>query len=238
MKLYYDFHIHSCLSPCGDDDSTPANIVGMCHIKGLNAIAVSDHNSVLNVPAVITQAERFGITVLPAMEITTAEDIHVLTLFPDLNGAKSMYDKVSASMMNVPNCENIFGKQRIMDAEDHMIGREERLLIVSSNLSLEEVRSETVSLGGVPVLAHIDKTANSALATLGAITEEMRFTVLEISKNASSDFFEKNAFVQEYKILRNSDAHYLWDISEAEHFIEVKDASPETILAYLRGSGG
>ena len=42
MNIYYDFHIHSCLSPCGDDDNTPNNIVNMALIKGLNAIALSD----------------------------------------------------------------------------------------------------------------------------------------------------------------------------------------------------
>ena len=39
-ELNYDLHIHSCLSPCGDDDMTPANIVGMAVIKGLDLIAV------------------------------------------------------------------------------------------------------------------------------------------------------------------------------------------------------
>ncbi|MDO5479206.1 MAG: histidinol-phosphatase, partial [Clostridia bacterium] len=29
MKLYYDLHIHSALSPCGDNDMTPNNIVNM-----------------------------------------------------------------------------------------------------------------------------------------------------------------------------------------------------------------
>ena len=47
MMLYYDFHIHSALSPCGDADMTPNNIVGMASIKGLDAIAVSDHNTVI-----------------------------------------------------------------------------------------------------------------------------------------------------------------------------------------------
>ena len=42
MALTYDLHIHSCLSPCGDEDMTPGNIVGMAALKGLDVIAVTD----------------------------------------------------------------------------------------------------------------------------------------------------------------------------------------------------
>jgi len=42
QQLYYDLHLHSCLSPCGDDESTPGNIVGMAVVKGLQVIALTD----------------------------------------------------------------------------------------------------------------------------------------------------------------------------------------------------
>ena len=43
--MHYDLHIHSCLSPCADDSMTPHNICNMAKIKGLDLIAVTDHNS-------------------------------------------------------------------------------------------------------------------------------------------------------------------------------------------------
>ena len=86
-ELYYDLHIHSCLSPCGDDDMTPANIVGMSVIKGLDVIAVTDHNSCKNCPAVLTAAEEYGILAIPGMEINTSEEVHAVCLFEELKAA-------------------------------------------------------------------------------------------------------------------------------------------------------
>ena len=73
-ELSYDLHIHSCLSSCGDDDMTPGNIVGMAAIKGLDVIAVTDHNSCRNCPAVLKLAEQYGVLAIPGMELTTAEE--------------------------------------------------------------------------------------------------------------------------------------------------------------------
>ena len=69
LKLSYDLHIHSCLSPCGDDDMTPANIVGMAALKNLDVIAVTDHNACRNCPAVLTLAGRQNIIAIAGMEL-------------------------------------------------------------------------------------------------------------------------------------------------------------------------
>ena len=47
----YDLHIHSCLSPCGDKENTPYNIAGMAAVAGLDIIALCDHNTASNCPA-------------------------------------------------------------------------------------------------------------------------------------------------------------------------------------------
>ena len=73
IPLYYDLHLHSCLSPCGDDDMTPANIAGMASIKGLDVIALTDHNSCKNCPAAMLQGREYGVSVIPGMELCTVE---------------------------------------------------------------------------------------------------------------------------------------------------------------------
>ncbi|MBQ6894110.1 MAG: PHP domain-containing protein, partial [Clostridia bacterium] len=85
MKVYYDFHIHSCLSPCGDNDMTPNNIVNMSALKGLDAIAITDHNCGENAKAAIEAAKELPLTVIPGMEIETSEEIHMVALFPDVS---------------------------------------------------------------------------------------------------------------------------------------------------------
>ena len=77
-RYYYDLHIHSCLSPCGDDDNTPNNIAGMASLCGLNIVALTDHNTTANCPAFFEAAKRYGIIPIAGMELTTSEDIHIV----------------------------------------------------------------------------------------------------------------------------------------------------------------
>ena len=136
MRLNYDFHIHSCLSPCGDNDMTPNNIVGMAGILELNAIAVSDHNSALNLPAVCKLGEERGLLVVPAIEITTAEEVHVLSLFPSLESALHMGEEIYTLLPDVPNAPEIFGDKLIMDENDQVAGTVEKILINATSLSI------------------------------------------------------------------------------------------------------
>ena len=115
---FYDLHIHSCLSPCADDDMTPANIAGMAALQGLNLVALTDHNSCKNCPAFFAHAKRYGIVPVAGMELTTAEDIHVICLFPDLESAMRFDSVVSGRLIKVKNKADIFGNQFIMDEND------------------------------------------------------------------------------------------------------------------------
>ena len=117
-ELYYDLHIHSCLSPCGDDDMTPANIAGMAAVKGLDVIAVTDHNSCKNCPAVLAAAAEYGILAIPGMEINTSEEVHAVCLFEELKNAMDFDAYVYERLMAFPNKEEIFGRQLIYNKED------------------------------------------------------------------------------------------------------------------------
>ena len=122
IPLYYDLHIHSCLSPCGDDDMTPANLVGMAAVKGLDVIALTDHNTCKNCPAAMHHGAEYGVTVIPGMELTTEEEIHVICLFPSLQDALSFDALIGSKLMPFPNREDIFGKQQIMNEKDEVTG--------------------------------------------------------------------------------------------------------------------
>ena len=111
IPLYYDLHIHSCLSPCGDDDMTPANIAGMAAVKGLDVIALTDHNSCKNCPAILKHGEEYGITVIPGMELTTAEEVHVVCLFPALGDAMAFDGYVYEHLLPIKNRNLIFYTQ-------------------------------------------------------------------------------------------------------------------------------
>ena len=114
-QLYYDLHLHSCLSPCGDNDMTPSNIAGMAALKGLDVIALTDHNSCRNCPALLRAAAHFGLVALPGMELCTMEEVHVLCLFANLNDALDFDAAVYSHILPIDNDEALFGQQLYYD---------------------------------------------------------------------------------------------------------------------------
>ena len=123
-RYYYDLHVHSCLSPCADDDMTPANIAGMASLKGLTLLALTDHNSCGNCPAFFDACKAFGIVPVAGMELTTAEDIHLIVLFPTLEQAMDFDKEVHRRIIPVKNRPEIFGNQRIVDCDDNVLSEE------------------------------------------------------------------------------------------------------------------
>lgn len=235
MKLSYDLHIHSCLSPCGDDDMTPANIVGMASLKALDVIALTDHNSSLNCPAFLKHAADYGITAIPGMELCTSEEVHVLCLFETLKAALSFSDFVHSRFLPVRNKPEIFGKQQIMDESDTCCGTEPLLLINSAQISFDEVYALTEAYGGVMIPAHIDRSSNSLLSNLGFVPPDSRFTCFELKNPAEYEqLVQNNPYLAGCRMISDSDAHYLWDIHEAVNFIEAEDRSARAVLEALK----
>lgn len=228
MKVYYDFHIHSCLSPCGDNDNTPNNIVNMALLKGLHAIAVADHNTGKNCPAVIAAGKKSGLVVLPAMELTTTEDIHILCLFEKYSQLQKMEEYISARRLTIKNREEVFGEQLVLNENDELIGKEENLLIVSSGVSVENAARLTESYGGIAVPAHIDKQSNGLVGVLGAFDYNLGFKIIE-SRIDSGVCLPR---------ITNSDAHRLWEISEAEYWIDAETLSAHGIFSALKKMNG
>lgn len=235
MKFYYDFHIHSALSPCGDEDMTPNNIVNMAAIKGLDIIALTDHNSCLNCGAVMEAAKGLPIMVLPGMELCTAEECHIVCLFPHLKECMEFYEYVKPHYAPVKNKVEIFGRQLIMDEEDEIVGEEEILLTTSTDIPVDKVWGLARDFGGVAFPAHIDRPSYSVLAMLGFLTPEMGFCTAELSKLCGSvnELLPVHKYLKDYRIVRNSDAHYLGDIAERENFLELEELTATGVIEWL-----
>ena len=162
-RYYYDLHIHSCLSPCGDEDMTPNNIAGMGTLNGLNIMALTDHNTCKNCPAFYKAAKRQGIIPVAGMELTTAEEIHLVCLFPTLEAAMDFDGYVEKNRMKIPNREEIFGRQPILDENDEETGKEEYLLLTAAGITAEEAPGKVRQFGGICYPAHIDREANGII---------------------------------------------------------------------------
>lgn len=235
IKLSYDFHIHSCLSPCGDNDMTPANIVGMAAVLGLDAIALTDHNSSGNCEPFIELAHKYGIIPIPGMEVTTIEEVHVLCLFDCLEKSQRFNKLIYDKLIKVKNREDIFGEQLMMDIDENIIKKEENLLINTTQLSFDNMYDVVYNSGGAMIPAHIDKNSNSVISNLGFIPENSKFRWVEV---ADSNNFDKlrdmNRYLDYCNYITDSDAHYLNQINEPVNFIEVEERSPEAIIRKLR----
>ena len=227
-RLYYDLHIHSCLSPCGDNDSTPDSIAGMGELNGLNVMALTDHNTAGNCPAFFKAARRHGIIPIAGMELTTAEDIHIVCLFPELQNALEFETEVRKLRVYIKNRADIFGEQRILDENDNIMGYEENLLINATGISVESVLPLTEKFGGTAFPAHIDKQSNSVLAVLGFFPKDIGFKAAEIHNAAKRDELSRKTGIPPQKFFVNSDAHYLWDIKERTEYLDIPEQSDES----------
>lgn len=240
MRYYYDLHLHSCLSPCADDESTPNSIAGIAALSGLNIIALTDHNTCKNCKAFFEACERYGVIPVAGMELTTSEDIHVVCLFERLEDAIRFDSEVSLARTLIRNKPTIFGEQPIMDSEDNVLGYEEYLLSNATRISIEDAPSLVSKFGGVAYPAHIDRESNGMIAILGTFPATPYFTAYELRDSANlSDYSERYALGGKRAIV-SSDAHSLECIRDAECFVEL-DASPENpdevrrkLIDYLR----
>lgn len=239
MKLYYDFHIHSCLSPCGDADMTPNNIVNYAKIMGYDVIALTDHNTALNCPAVAKIAEENGITFIPGMELCTSEEVHIICLFYTLEDALNFSEYVKSTMPPIKNKPSVFGEQLICDENDNVIGQEEILLVTASGISTEKVVKKVAEYNGICYPAHIDRSSFSILSNLGTIDEYFGFKCAEIYDIEKEDELKKkHPYLEKLKILSDSDAHYLENMRIPQQIIDVPENNINAILDYLNKKEG
>ncbi|MDO4574896.1 MAG: PHP domain-containing protein [Planctomycetia bacterium] len=233
-ELFYDLHLHSCLSPCGDDDMTPANIAGMAAIKGLDVIALTDHNSCKNCPALLKAAAEYGVLAVPGMEVTTAEEVHAVCLFPTLDAAMDFDAMVYSELLPFPNDENIFGKQQIYGLNDTVTGTVPNLLINATKIPFDALWERARSYDGVMFPAHIEKAANSLLANLGFVPPDSLFTTFELKDlSCLHEIRRRNPYLEQCRVLNDSDAHYLEHIHEPERTLVLEEKSARCLVETL-----
>ena len=234
MKYYYDLHLHSCLSPCGDMDMTPNNIVGMAKLLGLDVIALTDHNSSLNCEAAMKVGKANGLTVIPGMELTTSEDIHAVCLFPTLEKALDWNEYVTEHRIRIRNKAEIYGRQVIMNEDDEEIGEVGELLLPASQISITSAYKKAKEFGGICFPAHIDRDSLSILSVLGEIDESCGFRTAELADISKLGALRKqHPILDTLNIITDSDAHYLENMRDAENFLELDELSAESVIRAL-----
>lgn len=235
-RLYYDFHLHSCLSPCADDDNTPNNLAGTGVLAGLSLMALTDHNSCANCPAFFGAAERYGIVPVAGMELETTEEIHVVCLFATLEGAMEFDREVAKRRLQIKNKPSLYGNQLILDGDDNKIGDDPLLLACATTIPLSDVPELVTAHGGVCFPAHVDRQSNGILAILGDFPPDVPFHCAEIHDMKKAEELKKlHPELGGMGILSGSDAHILTDLRDAEFSIEfaADKSNPDALRSEL-----
>jgi PHP family Zn ribbon phosphoesterase len=206
MKFRADLHIHSCLSPCASLDMSPRAMVRRAREKGLNAVAIADHNCALNAPALQTVCRLEEVHCFFGVEVATTEDVHVLCLFDDLKAAMNLGQQVYDRLPDVKNIPEKFGDQVVVNEHDEVEAMVEKYLGNSADITFSELQGMVSSEGGLFIPAHIDKPVFSVTSQLGFLPpgdypaiEATRFNLAAV----------RSELGDQYPVISNSDAHDL-----------------------------
>ncbi|MBN1137255.1 MAG: PHP domain-containing protein [Anaerolineae bacterium] len=238
--LLADLHLHTVLSPCAEVEMIPPLIVRRAQELGLEVIAVTDHNAVLNAAAVIdaARAAGTGLTVLPGMEVQSREEVHLTTLFDTVDQALTWQERVWAALPDRENDEAFFGAQFVVDATGEYRYTEKRMLSMSTALSIEEVVLGVKSLGGIVLPAHVDRPANSLISNLGFVPPGLEIAGLELSRRADpAEVTQRLPQIAGYGHLVSGDAHRLEEMT-ARTMLKVAAPTVAEIALALAGQDG
>jgi len=207
-----DLHVHTCLSPCADLDMYPRAVVDKSIEERLDIIAICDHNAMENVRFVLKSVEGKPLTVLPGMEITSSEEVHLLALFDTFDGLMKIQNIVYDHLPG-KNREEIFGCQAIVNDFDEIEGFNDRFLLGATEISLLEIIPHIHGFGGLAIASHIDREGFSILGQLGFIDPDIPLDALEIShRTGIRDARLKYPELSRFPFVESSDAHSIKDI--------------------------
>ena len=208
--MRFDLHVHSCLSPCANLEMSPAEIVARARAAGLDGLALTDHQSARDCPAIAECARRAGLACLFGLEVQTAEEVHTLALFDTVEQALALTDAVYAALPKRVNDPETFGDQPVVTWDNDIVELEWRILAMGCRLSIPDVAEKVHALGGLYLAAHIDRPNFSVLGSLGAIPDGC-FDAVELSRTADAAIWLPKA--EGFAVTRASDAHNLDDVA-------------------------
>ena len=237
-KFRSDLHVHTVLSPCADVAMIPPLIVQNALERKIDLIAITDHNSSANVRAVQKAAEGTGLTILPGMEVQSREDVHLLTLFENVEQLEAWQGQVDSSLPDLLNQPAFFGEQFIVDETGDFIRSETRLLLTSTSFSIDEILERVDALDGLVIPAHVERFSYGLFPTLGLISEKWHLLALEISRHITSEkAIATFPALRHYKLVQNGDVHQLDDFLGTTIFSLATPTLSEMRLAFNHVDG-
>lgn len=240
MKTFKaDLHIHTVLSPCGDLEMSPINILSRAQEIGLDMIAISDHNTTRQVKVCQKIGRDKGIYVLGGVEVTTQEEAHALAYFDTDGQLDAFQEFLDMHLPKIPNDEDRFGYQLIVDENEEIVGEEPYHLLNAIDVDVDGIYEEVHRVGGLFVPAHVNKGTTSLMSQLGFVPPDIRADGLEINKFITREaLLRKFAYLKKFANITDSDAHFVANIGEVYNLITMREPCFAEFAKALRGEEG
>lgn len=206
-----DLHIHTTESMCYSERSaTPQQVVDRALVAGLEAIAITDHNSVGAIEAVRQAASGNGLVVFPGIEITSPGG-HVIALFEPDTDVEILEDFLNE--LSIP--------------PDH---RGDAANITDGNI--EQVFQSIDQRGGIAIAAHIERWPSGFLETNEPRQAKMKthsnryLSALEITIPQNKNLWNSGqvpGYPRKHACIQGSDAHAPNEIGRRPVYIKMKE---------------
>ncbi len=237
LRLYKaDLHVHTCLSPCTELNMSPKGILTSAIEKGIDILGICDHNSSENSLAIMNAAKEMNIHIIPGMEVTSQEEVHILALFDDIGNALKLQDQIYKKLPG-KNDEETFGMQVIVNEKEEVLGFSDKLLIGATMIPLEEVLRLIHALDGIAIASHINRDSFSIIGQLGFVPVNLELDALEISPAISFEEAKKK-YSYDYPFTCSSDAHFPDDIGKGYTQFLINDGTVAEIKKALKNKNG
>lgn len=234
-----DLHLHTVLSPCGDVSMSPAGIVSSCAAQGITLLGITDHNSTRQCRIVTELAGEQGLFVLPGVELTTREEVHLLAYFGSLEEAEAFQGWIDDHLTVIRNRPELFGYQVVVDRDEQVVYQEERLLIASLTTDIHETAEAVRAGGGLLVCAHVAKGKNSLFSQLGIMPKGFCPDALEVARrDHRAQVCSRFPEVSTLPFVCGSDAHYAEDIGKVTTEFTLETPGLSEIRLAFSGCGG
>jgi predicted metal-dependent phosphoesterase TrpH len=213
---------------------SPKNIVKKALEVGLHIIAITDHNMTENSFYACELGKRLGITVLSGMELQTLEEIHLLAIFDEYEVAFNFQKRIYDLLPDVHNDIDFYGDQIVVDTENEIVRSEERLLLNSAQISINNAVNVIKSMGGIAIPSHIDSPTFSVISQLGFVPDNIPFDALEVRYLEKASDYLPLIMLKDVPFVSFSDAHYVADIGRKKIMLDLDEPNCLEIAKALK----
>jgi len=232
-------HTHTVLSPCGDLEMSPRNVVEKAKEKGLDILGITDHNSTLNCKVLEEVAKDYDLMILKGAEVTSKEEVHCLAFFENDDELFEFQKFLDEHLPKIENNVNKFGYQVVVDREENIVEQINWLLISALDVSMNQIETKVHDLNGLFIPAHIDRARYSILSQLGFVPTDVNYDALELSKFVVKDkFVKENNYLADYCFIQSSDAHFINDVGSINTTFQMHNKSFKEVALALKEVDG